>query len=146
MTEPESYRQVLLDTAPLVAIIAPNDSEHRRCVDTLVRIRPPLLTCWPVVTEAAWLLRRDRNAIRQLLTGPQRGAFTICDLADEDLVQIDRLFVQYSDLSPQLADLALLHLAQRENLDTVFTLDRRDFTGFRLKGRRRLRLLPAQDE
>jgi hypothetical protein len=57
-------------------------------------------------------------------------------------MEIDRLFAQYLDMQPQLADLALLRLAERENLDTVFTLDRRDFTVFRLKGRKPLRLLP----
>jgi len=142
VTERAAYRRVLLDTAPLAAILDMHDAEHSRCVKTLSLIEGPLLTCWPVITEAAWLLRHDPKAVRQLLTGPHRAAFTIVDLGDSDLRDIDRLFGQYSELSPQLADIALLHIAQRENLDTVFTLDRRDFTVFRLKGTRRLRLLP----
>ena len=142
MTERPAHRQVLLDTTPLVAILDAHDSQHEHCVATLAQIVPPLLTCWPVITEAAWLLRAEPRAVRQLLTGPKRAAFTILPLADADLVQMDRLFEQYADLSPQLADIALLHLAQREGLDTVFTLDRRDFNVFRLKGRKRMHLLP----
>jgi hypothetical protein len=36
-----------------------------------------------------------------------------------------------------------MYLAERENIETIFTLDQRDFSVFRLPGRRRLRLLPS---
>lgn len=49
---------------------------------------------------------------------------------------------RYKSLSPQLADLSLVHLAQREGLETVFTLDRRDFSVYRRKGRAGFHLLP----
>jgi hypothetical protein len=49
---------------------------------------------------------------------------------------------RYSDLRPQLADLSLLYLAQRERIGTVFTLDRRDFTVFRDHRGRAFNLIP----
>ena len=39
---------------------------------------------------------------------------------------------------------ALVHLAQRESLSTVFTIDRDDFETYRFGGRKRLRLLPSK--
>ena len=42
----------------------------------------------------------------------------------------------------QFADAALAHLAERENIRTVFTPDRRDFSIIRLKRNRTLTLLP----
>jgi predicted nucleic acid-binding protein len=49
---------------------------------------------------------------------------------------------RYEDIGLQLADAALVHLAERENIRTVFTLDRRDFSIIRLKRNRPLRLIP----
>jgi len=43
----------------------------------------------------------------------------------------------------QVADGALVYLAEREGIDTVFTLDRRDFSVYRLRNGRGLRILPG---
>lgn len=60
--------RVLIDTGPLVAIVSARDASHRTCVEQLQELTPSLYTCWPVLTEAAWLLRRYPGAIRQLLS------------------------------------------------------------------------------
>jgi len=88
------------------------------------------------------MLRRNAELIRRLLQSAAFGTFSVLNISEKEIEGIDALFARYMDLSPQLADLALLHLAQRENIDTVFTLDRRDFGVFRLKGKRHLRLIP----
>jgi predicted nucleic acid-binding protein len=49
---------------------------------------------------------------------------------------------RYESARLQLADAALAHLAERENIRTVFTTDRRDFSIIRLKRNRSLRLIP----
>ena len=61
--------RVLLDTGPLVAIISERDQYHDACVTQLRQLTSPLLTCWPVLTEAAWLLRSDQEAVRRMLAG-----------------------------------------------------------------------------
>jgi hypothetical protein len=48
-----------------VAIIRKREKAHRKCVAALKTFRPPLLTCWPVLTEAAWLLRDGRRLIAE---------------------------------------------------------------------------------
>jgi predicted nucleic acid-binding protein len=45
-------------------------------------------------------------------------------------------------MRPQVADAALVYLAGREKIETVFTLDRRDFSVYRASGRRALSIVP----
>ena len=49
---------------------------------------------------------------------------------------------RYETIGAQLADAALVYLAEQENIRTVFTLDRRDFSVYRLKRNRALKLIP----
>jgi predicted nucleic acid-binding protein len=45
-------------------------------------------------------------------------------------------------LGIQLADASLVYLANREGIETMFTLDRRDFGALRLARGKKLRLIP----
>jgi predicted nucleic acid-binding protein len=60
----------------------------------------------------------------------------------DDLTAIAALMKRHESAGLQLADDALAHLAERENIRTVFTTDRRDFTIIRLKRNRSLKLIP----
>jgi predicted nucleic acid-binding protein len=55
---------------------------------------------------------------------------------------IAAILAKYKSLGLRLADAPLVHLANREAIDPVFTLDRRDFSVVRLAGGKRLRLIP----
>jgi len=133
---------VLLDTGPLVAILSRQDSYHRACVARLRTITPPLLTCWPVITEAAWLLRQHSVAVHRLLSSFTKGWIKLLALEERDAEPIGKILQRYRKLNAQLADAALVHLAERERLDTVFTLDRRDFSVYRFSGNLSFHLLP----
>jgi predicted nucleic acid-binding protein len=135
-------RRVLLDTGPLVALLARNDSRHRLCVDTLAKLWPPLLTCWPVLSEAAWLLRTQQRPLDHMADAHAAGMFELLPLDGDDLTAIAAIMRRYEASRIQLADAALVWLADRENIRTVFTLDRRDFSIVRLKRNRALTLLP----
>jgi uncharacterized protein len=135
-------RRVLLDTGPLVALLAEHDAHHGQCVETFTRLSPPLLTCWPVLTEAAWVLRRYPRPADRLHDAQAAGLFDILPLHADDLTAIAEVMRRYEDAGLQLADAALAHLAERESIRTVFTTDRRDFSIIRLKRKRPLRIIP----
>jgi predicted nucleic acid-binding protein len=135
-------RRVLADTGPLVAILSRRDQHHRACVDALREMPGPLFTCWPVITEATWLLRHDSDAVERLLSSLNTGFLELLPLTSEDARPIAAILKKYRDIDAQLADAALVHLAARDGLDTVFTLDRRDFAVYRLPRGRRFRVLP----
>jgi predicted nucleic acid-binding protein len=135
--------RVLVDTGPLVAIVSRRDQYHQVCVEQLRAISPPLLSCWPVITEAAWLLRREPSAIQHLLQSAEMGFIQLLSLEVEAVGWMAKFLRRYRKLGAQVADGCLVYLAERENIDTVFTLDRRDFSVYRFQRNRSFRLLPA---
>jgi uncharacterized protein len=134
--------RALIDTGPLVALYHDQDPHHARCRAALAKLAPPLLTAWPVVTEAAWLLRKRPDALKAVFGGFANGLFRLLPLDDGDLAAIAAILARHETTGIQLADASLAHLADREGIRTVFTTDRRDFSVIRLKRNRALRLIP----
>lgn len=134
--------QVLIDTGPLVAILHAGDSQHEACVTQLHDIKAPLLTCWPVVVEAAWLLRDSPHAVQELLLSFNSGFLKLLTVDESAMTWLATFYRKYRKLEPQIADASLVFLAEREDIDTVFTLDRKDFSVYRMSGGRALRIVP----
>jgi predicted nucleic acid-binding protein len=139
-------RRVLVDTGPLVAILSSVDKHHAACVEALHQLPGPLFSCWPVITEAVWLLRSHPPAVQQLLRSccseKPGGFLELISLAGRDASGIAEVMKQYQDIRSQLADAALVYLADREGIDTIFTLDRRDFGVYRFAQKRAFRIVP----
>jgi hypothetical protein len=64
------------DTGPLIAIVRKREKAHKKCVAAMKALRPPLLTCWPVLTEAAWLLRDEPGGIKAIAGLVAKGSST----------------------------------------------------------------------
>ena len=137
-------KRVLVDTGPLVALLSAPDQFHESCVAALSTMAVPLYTCWPVLTEAAWLLRSNPAAFESLLGSAAAGLFKILSLTEGDASAIATVLKRYRSLKPDLADAALVHLAQRERIYTIFTLDRRDFRVYRPARSRAFRIEPYE--
>lgn len=124
-------RFVLVDTGPLVALRNSRD-QHRERVEQLAQGLPEqLLTCWPVLTEAAYLLREHPREVQVLLDSARTGLLSILSLTAMDAAPIARIMDKYADHSFSLADASLMHLAEREGIKEIFTLDEKDFSQFR---------------
>jgi predicted nucleic acid-binding protein len=135
--------RVLTDTGPLVAILSSTDQYHEICLRTVQGLRGPLLTCWPVVTEAAWLLQGTPQAVERLLRSISDGAVEILPVAGKEAAAVAEIMKKYGNLRPQLADVMLVYLADREKIRTIFTLDRRDFSVYRAGHKGSFRIVPA---
>jgi len=131
-----------MDTGPIVAILSARDQYHKVCVTALHDLPGPLFSCWPVITEAAWLLRRDPGLVEDLLRSVSTGFLELLSLSSLEAEAIAKVMSKFADLRPQLADAALVHLAERDGFDTIFTLDRRDFSAYRSGRSRAFRIIP----
>jgi len=100
------------------------------------------LTSWLVLAEADWLLRTHPVAIQQMLSWVHSGMIRILPM-DEAAIPWTMTFLRrYQKLRPQIADASLVYLAEVEDIDTVFTLDRRDFSTYRFGRNRSFRIVP----
>lgn len=133
---------ILVDAGPLVALVDSGDQHHAKCVDALRGFREPLATVWPPLTEAMYLLADLPKAQDALWEMIDRGALQLLTLDAGDVPRIRELMKKYANLPMDLADAALLRVAEREGIGKIFTVDRRDFSVYRLHGRIRPALLP----
>jgi predicted nucleic acid-binding protein len=134
---------ILVDTGPLVSLLSRQQPEHQLCTDVFAQLRLPLLTCLPVLTEAAYLLRAHPSQVRNLLAAANNGFLELLTIDGDDMPAINALLDKYKDQRFQFADACLMHLSEREAIDAVFTLDLRDFSVYRSPTGRSLELLPA---
>jgi predicted nucleic acid-binding protein len=133
---------ILVDAGPLVALVDGDDQYHTRCVAALKDFREQMATVWPALTEAMYLLADQPRAQDALWEMLQRGALQLLPLDVADAPRIRELMRKYSNRPMDLADAALVRVAEREGLRKIFTVDRRDFSVYRLHGRTRLSLIP----
>lgn len=134
--------KILVDTGPLVALLDHTDAAHSICQLQFDSIPMPNFTTWAVLTEVAWLVRKTRNAFPKMLQLLEAGAI-VCLEPDAAFPVWCRDFLErYDSLKPQLADATLVYLADQLETNTIFTLDRRDFTVFRNRQGQPFQLLP----
>jgi uncharacterized protein len=133
---------ILIDAGPLVALVDADDQHHSTCVAALKTLREPLVTVWPPLTEAMYLLSdlpKGQEAIWEML---QRGVLHLLPLDSADVPRMRELMGKYANRPMDLADAALIRAAEREGLRKIFTVDRQDFSVYRLHGRIRPTLIP----
>ena len=133
---------ILLDTGPIVALIDASDSEHERCSHIAAKLEHPAWTVWPVVTEAMHLLSDSWAGQAGLWDRIQTGRIKLLPLDEADHSRLRQLMEKYNDLPMDLADAALVRVAEREKIRRIFTLDRRDFSVYRPSGIGRFDIVP----
>lgn len=136
---------ILVDAGPLVALIHRDDAHHVESVDLARELREPMATTWPAFTEAMYLLGFSQTAQDALWALVERGALRLLDLLPADVRRMRALMRQYRDLPMDLADAALVAVAERTGDHRLFTFDRRHFSVYRMEGKRAFELLPAAE-
>jgi predicted nucleic acid-binding protein len=137
-------RGLLTDAGPLVALLDRGDPAHEACVAALKTVRDPLITVWPAFTEAMYLLAGVWAAQNALWSRLETEALTLAPLDETDAPRMRELMEKYTDLPMDLADAALVHVAERDAITEIFTLDHKHFSIYRPGRRRRFSILPIR--
>jgi predicted nucleic acid-binding protein len=123
----------LLDTGPLVSFLASGLRHHSWAVEQWKRLPPPLLTCEPVLTEAAFLLKRENRDADTLFALLERGVIRIALSVEEEQADLRALMHRYRNRPMSLADACLVRLSEIHSTGEVFTIDS-DFRIYRRHG------------
>ena len=129
-------RNCLIDSGPLIALFAPND-RHHATFDALVTELSAqvlrLLTTWPCVVEASYLLEIPQRF--EMLRWIQLGGAVVYPFEADDLAQMLPWMRRYSERGKRemdLADASLCWLAVETGVTEIMTVDTIDFSRYRL--------------
>lgn len=135
--------RALVDTGAIAALVNRSDPWHAAAIEWLRRFRGVLLTTEAVVVESAYLLaaRPDHQRAALLWFQHARAAGLLLVESIPDYEQIVRIMTRYANLACDYADATLIDLAERTGVAAIATIDRRDFSVYRVRGRKRFRIL-----
>ncbi len=132
------FPDTLIDAGPLAAVLNRNDDYYVECLRLFRTSSSLLYTTLPVLGEAIYLLGKRVGGVAQ------EGLWKLIlhrDLIIEhpspsELARMSELMSKYSDRPMDFADASLVALAERLSLNRIFTVDRRDFSTYRLHGKK----------
>lgn len=124
---------ILVDTGPLVALFDPKDAAHRRCRGVLERIREPIRTTVPVLTEAFHMLDPASVGADRLREFVLQGGLSVWWFDESTLTRAFELMETYADHPMDLADASLIASAETLGTRKIFTIDRDDFRTYRVR-------------
>ena len=123
----------ICDTGPLVAYLNRNDPYHSWALAAMKQVRPPLLTCEAVLTEAVYFLREDGVDVDPIFTLIEKNAVVVAfDLA-ANWARVRALMKRWERMD--LADASIVVMSEVRPKSQVLTVDRKDFTIYRRNDR-----------
>jgi uncharacterized protein len=128
-------KKTLLDSSFLFALINQKDANHAACVEIArnAALQKHLLVT--VIPETCYLLHRwlGHPVMRAFIHNLQDPIWNIEQIQPQDWARVDMLLNQYADARLDLVDATLVAAAERLNIETILTLDQRDFRLIRPK-------------
>ena len=131
--------RLIADTGFLVAFGRAADPLHAASARFLDGYSGALITVAPVIVEVCFFL--SASAKRQLLGWIHAGGLGVVEIPVAAYPQLAATISKYENLDIDLADAALLWLAAETGLRKILTVDVRDFSAYRIQGRKRFELI-----
>ncbi len=133
----------LTDTGPLVALVDSGEKAHLQCTTLLPQLSPPLVSTWPCLTEALYLLGKSggypfQKALWLLYLS---GVLVIHEQNSLDADRMQVLMEKYRDAPMDLADASLVAAAETLGVQSIFTLDKH-FYAYRLANGQAFTVVP----
>ena len=136
---------IIVDTGPLYALADADDQYHRAVAKFVAATRETLIVPSPVVPEVCYLLGEylGADAETQFLRSLVRQELLLEHFNTKDLARAIEILEQYHDAEFGMVDATVMAMAERLRIQTVLTVDHRDFGMFRPKHCRAFQLVPG---
>lgn len=122
---------LIVDTGFLVALYIRRDKLYPQAVNFLQQNHLALITAAPVIVETCYFL--DVKAKIALLNWIMRGGVKVIDVPVAAYTEIMLSIEKYADHEIDFTDAALIWLANQYQQQRILTVDKTDFSAFRLK-------------
>ena len=130
---------LIVDTRFLVALYIRRDNLHSQALHFLQQNNQALITTAPVIVESCYFL--DAKAKVALLKWVQCGGINVVDVPVTAYSEIAQNIEKYADHEIDFTDATLIWLANSYQQQQILTVDKNDFSAFRLKNNQWFQLL-----
>jgi len=134
--------ELLLDTGALVALLDRAQSRHAEFAAFFDGWTDHVVSTEAVLTEASHLLGGVPGGRRACLDFFLAGGAVLVPSTLQSLRRCRELVGAYADLPMDFADATLVVLAEALGTSRVFTMDPKDFSVYRIHGRKGFRIVP----
>ena len=115
-------RSTLIDAGPVIALFDRGDKYHNRIVDFIKQESFHLISTWPVITEASYMLDFDNRAQISLLQWIFRGGLELAQMDAAGIQRIIDLTKKYNDVPMDLADATLIVAAETLGIREIISI------------------------
>lgn len=126
---------LIADSGFFYALVDRGDRHHLRAVAAMAEVQEPLISTWPVLTEATHLLRMRLSAsiATRFVENVADGLCLVYAIDAAEIRRIAAVMKKYVDLPMDLADASLVLLAEHLDDGRILSTDQRDFKTYRFK-------------
>lgn len=116
---------ILCDAGVLLCLVDRTQPQHKAYKNAVVRLKQPLVTTWPCVTEAMYLaLHRGGWAMqKQIAQLFLNDLLIIHEIDPADYIRLFDLMERYSDRPMDLADATIVVAAEKTGYRQILTID-----------------------
>lgn len=116
-------KSILIDAGPLIALFDKSDSYHLKAISFLKKIKRPLITTWPVVTETSYMLNFNLKVQMNFLEWIHRGGMEILEIDKGYIFRLIELTKKFNDVPMDLADATLIVASEITGVREIASID-----------------------
>ena len=137
---------IVIDTGPLFAIYDSSDRYHNSVREYIEQLRPSISLSPYVLAELDYLVQTRFGAKVELsmLNDISNGSFVLESFDGEDLIACMKIIEKMNNQEIGLTDASVVHLAERNNTNTIMTLDYKHFNPMRNSKNKPFNLVPEK--